>query len=559
MSGDIHDPLAAAEELIRITATLSMERDIDRLLDMVVSAACRISRADRGLIYVLDSTKRNLNIQANYNGSVKANISEFESIPLFINEERNLARLSAYTAFSGKLINIANIYEYTGFGFEDIYAFDRKYKYKTRSVLSIPLHSHKNETVGILQLFNRLSDKTQHTEAFPPEIEPVVAAFASQAAVAIDNTKLIAKNKQLIDVLNNTNRKLEEENIELRKKIQTKYDFTRIVGQGPAMQNVFSLMKKIFNSDATVLLGGQTGTGKELIAQTIHYNSSRGKKEFVAQNCAALPENLLESELFGFKKGAFSGANADKKGLIELADGGTLFLDEIGDMPLTLQAKLLRVLQEKEVRPLGSLTAKKVDVRVVAATHCDLMQKIEAGEFREDLYYRLSVFPIMLPPLIERREDIPPLLQYFLNMFSKQYNKNVSGFSPAALDLLLRYNYPGNIRELRNIIERAVLLCEDNGSILEEHLPECLLDISSPSEISNSGQDMGDLLPNYVVSPKQGLKDVLESFEATVVRKKLSECQWNQTQAAEALKIGRRTLIEKMKRYKIKRKTDSIH
>ena len=526
---------------------------------MVVPAACRISRADRGLIYVLDSTKQNLNIKANYSNSVKQNVSEFESIPLFVKEERNLARLSAYTAFSGKLINIANIYEYTGFGFEDIYAFDRKYRYRTRSVLSIPLHSHKNETVGILQLFNRLNTDTQDAEAFPSEIEPVVSAFASQAAVAVDNARLISKNKQLIVVLNNTNRKLEEENLELRKKIQTKYDFTRIVGQGPAMQKVFSLIKKIFDSDATVLLGGQTGTGKELIAQTIHYNSSRSKAEFVAQNCAALPENLLESELFGFKKGAFSGANADKKGLIELADGGTLFLDEIGDMPLALQAKLLRVLQEKEVRPLGALTSKKIDVRVIAATHCDLMQKIEAGEFREDLYYRLSVFPIMLPPLTDRREDIAPLLQYFLKMFSKQYGKNISGFSPLALDLLMRYNYPGNIRELRNIVERAILLCEENGSILEEHLPDSLPEISAPSEISNSEQLPEEQVPHYAVSSKQGLKDVLENFEATIVRKKLSECQWNQTQAAEALKIGRRTLIEKMKRYKIKRETDSIH
>jgi len=559
-----YDALATVDEFISITTSLSTERDINQLLSMVVASACRITQADMGLIYVLDSTKRFLVAKAVHSITSSPKLTEFESVPLFVGGERNLIRLGAYSAFTGKLTNIPNIYEYTGFGFDDIYAYDRKYKYHTQSILAVPLRNHENITVGILQLINRIDTATDEIIPFPGSVERIVTAFASQAAVAIDNAQLIDKNKRLIEVLNHTNKELEEENQQLRKKIQTNYDFTRIVGQGEAMQRVFSLMKKIFDSNATVLLGGQTGTGKELIAQTIHYNGNRRKGEFVPQNCAALPENLLESELFGFKKGAFSGANSDKMGLIESSHGGTLFLDEIGDMPMALQAKLLRVLQEKEVRPLGALTPKKVDIRVIAATHCDLLQKIGAGEFREDLYYRLSVFPINLPPLSDRREDLPSLLQYFLTMFCKQYTKTISGYSPKSLDALIQHEYPGNIRELRNVIERAVLLCEDGGNILLEHLPDNMQEAAIDRDLitsrhNDSATFDASIIPDSILAASHGLKDALDNYEASIVRKKLNECSWNQTQAAEELKIARRTLIEKMKRHNITRDSDAVH
>jgi len=553
----MNDALATVEEFISITTSLSTERNIDQLLSMIVASACRITQADTGLIYVLDTTKQFLVVKAVHSRSADPKLYEFESVALFIDGERNLTHLGAYSAFTGKLSNIPNIYEYTGFGFDDIYAFDRKHKYYTQSILAVPLRNHENITIGILQLINRIDSNTNEIIPFPGSVERIVTAFASQAAVAIDNAQLTNKNKRLIDVLNHSNKQLEAENQQLRKKIKSNYDFTRIVGQGEAMQRVFGLLKKIFDSDATVLLGGQTGTGKELIAQTIHYNSKRSKGEFVAQNCAALPENLLESELFGFKKGAFSGANSDKMGLIELSHGGTLFLDEIGDMPVTLQAKLLRVLQEKEVRPLGALTPKKIDIRVVAATHCDLLKKIEAGEFREDLYYRLSVFPINLPPLSARKEDMPSLLQHFLKLFSEQYSKNISGYSPKSLDILIQHEYPGNIRELRNAVERAVLLCEDGGNILEEHLPEKMQEVASRMDMKDKCTET--VIPDSVLAANDGLKDAIDNFEASIVRNKLSECSWNQTQAAEKLKIGRRTLIEKMRRYNIKRDTDAVH
>ena len=250
----------------------------------------------------------------------------------------------------------------------------------------------------------------------------------------------------------------------------------------------------------------------------------------------------MESEFFGYRRGAFTGADTDKKGLIETANNGTLFLDEIGDMPLSMQSKLLRVLQEREVRPLGSVKSVKVNIRVIAATHCDLQAMVAAGDFREDLYYRLCVFPIDIPPLRERREDLVALLNHFLSIFVEQYHKEVSGFSPAALDGLLRYDYPGNIRELNNIVERAVLLCDDGGSIDCEHLPGQLVPQSEANGQHASADQMQGSLPEMV-----------RQFEASLIIQSLKAHDGNQTQTAHALQVPRRTLIEKMNRYAIRK------
>jgi len=326
-----------------------------------------------------------------------------------------------------------------------------------------------------------------------------------------------------------------------------RYIHSQIIGRSRSMLKVYALMEKIVNSGATVLLKGDTGTGKEVVARALHFCSHRKNKNFVVQNCAALPGELLESELFGYKKGAFSGANTDKKGLIELADGGTLLLDEIGDMPIGLQAKLLRVLQDKTVRPLGSeeCVGKLINVRFIVASHCDLKEKIKTGQFREDLYYRLSVFPIELPPLHERKEDIPELLQYFLKQLSTQNQKNVLGFSDSTLKLLENYRYPGNVRELRNIVERGVLMCEAGGKILPEHLTEEIHQIYNNEQSEVVSQDIDQM---------DTLKTKLEKYEAYLIRKKLSECRGNQTKAAGELEIARRTIIDKIRRYGIVKK-----
>jgi sigma-54-dependent transcriptional regulator len=552
MNGQFGDPLIAAEELIKITTSLSTERNLHHLLNMILTSARKITHADAGRIYILDCTKRYLYVEVCQNDSIGALPKEASPIPLFINDKRNTANVCVYSTFYGKLINLPDIYQYTGFDFRETYTVDKLLGYQTQSILVVPLRSHQGITLGILELSNCLDRLTRQVLPFPQALQGIVAAFASQAAVAIDNVQLFSQNRQLIELLNSINQALEQENRQLRHTIERQSRFSEIIGHSPRMQQVYTFMEKILDSDATVLLRGETGTGKELVARAIHANSRRRKGEFVAQNCAALPENLLESELFGYRRGAFTGATTDKKGLIEVAHGGTLFLDEIGDMPLGMQAKLLRVLQEREVRPLGSVKSNTVDIRVIAATHCDLQEKVAAGEFREDLYYRLCVFPIDIPPLRERKEDLPALLSHFLKTYAEQYQKPIAGFSPDALDRLLIYDYPGNIREVKNLVERAVLLCDAGGSILPEHLPAHVMHkdhIDSFSPIT----DKKNTRSTGYGEGRDSLVELVKYFESSLIEQKLKECNWDRAKAARALKVPLRTLTEKIHRFKIKK------
>lgn len=542
----MHNPsqesLMTVEELIKIASSLSTERDLKRLLEMIVTAARKLTYAEGGSIYILDRTKRHLCIEVLQNDVMKIPLRKLSPVPLFIDGKRNVSHVCAYCAFEGKLVNVPDIYRYSGFDFRDDYQHDQLYNYRTTSVIAIPLRNHEDITIGVLQLANMHDPGTRKPCPFPQQLEGLVTAFASQAAVAINNVQLIQENRRLIEVLERTNRELEQENQALREKIGDQYRFTQLVGSSPAMQQVFSLMKKVAHSDATVLLRGETGTGKELIAATIHHNSRRHAREFVAQNCAAMPEHLLESEFFGYRRGAFTGAASDKQGLLETANDGTMFLDEIGDMPLDMQGKLLRVLQEGEMRPLGGVKSIKVNVRFIAATNRNLQEMVMAGTFREDLYYRLYVFPIDIPPLRERKEDLPVLLHHFIDLFADQYEKKIVGFTPRALDRLLLYGYPGNIRELRNLIERAVLLCEDGGSIELGHLPEQII----------AQEDDHLRLPGGIEG-QAGLPERVQHFEASLIEEKLRQNDWNQTKTAQDLRVPRRTLIEKMRRYRIKR------
>jgi sigma-54-dependent transcriptional regulator len=537
----VDNTLIALDEFIKIATSLSTERDLKSLLHMIVTSARKITQAEAGRVYILDRTKRHLFVEVDQNDAMTARRQNMTPVPLFVQGKRHVTHVCAYCAFAGKLINIPDIYAYSGFDFRDVYEFDRVNRYRTRSLLAVPLRNHDEITIGVLRLANLRDPDTGTVVPFPHQLEGMVTAFASQAAVAIDNVQLITENKRLVEILERTNRDLERENQALRHKVDDQSRFAMIVGQGPRMQQLFSLMRKVFDSDATVLLRGETGTGKELVATTIHQQSPRRQGTFVVQNCAAMPENLLESEFFGYRRGAFTGATTDKKGLLELADGGTLFLDEIGDMPAGMQAKLLRVLQEGEVRPLGGVDSTKVNIRVIAATHRDLQDMVAAGTFREDLYYRLCVFPIDIPPLRQRKEDLPALLHYFLDRCATQYQKTVRGFTPRALDSLLSYDFPGNIRELQNIVERAVLLCDDGGSIALEHIPT---PIAYPDEAETP-------LPNPVAD-EGSLADMVRHFESTLIEQKLLEHQGNQTKTARALKVPRRTLIEKMHRFNIK-------
>ena len=333
--------------------------------------------------------------------------------------------------------------------------------------------------------------------------------------------------------------RLQRENVQLKKKIATLENSLQLgsmIGRSREMQAVFQLAGKVAPHISTVLITGESGTGKELVARGIHQKSPRAEQPFVAVNCGSIPENLLESEFFGYVRGAFTGADRDKKGLFEEADGGTLFLDELGELQLSMQVKLLRVLQEHEIRRLGATRNTKVDVRIIAATAKNLADDVEAGRFREDLFYRLNVINVHLPPLRERTEDIPLLCEHFLEKFANRLNaEKMQGISPAAMKLLLRYPWPGNVRELENVIERAMVLADKN-IILPENLPENLG--------SRSGhRRLDDLLGT--LSIKEGRK----ILEHRLISRALLATGGNKSKAAELLEISYPSLLSKIKEY----------
>lgn len=336
--------------------------------------------------------------------------------------------------------------------------------------------------------------------------------------------------------------RLKKENIALKDRIRRlgcSLSFGNMVGRSPAMQRVFSMALKVARFDSTVLITGESGTGKELVAQGIHQESDRRSGPMVAVNCASIPEGLIESELFGHVKGAFTGADKDKKGLFEVAEGGTLFLDEIGDIPLALQPKLLRVLQEGEIRPLGGAAATTIEARVIAATAKELEVEMAAGQFREDLFYRLNVVPIKLPPLRERPEDIPQLCQYFITRFNETLGSSIKNISPAAMAALIQHGWPGNIRELENAIERAIVLSD--GTTLEiENFSFGTAGASTSDGEGGGGYDGFSL--------KAGKAEL----EERMIRKALAATGGNRTHAATMLEISHPSLLSKIKLYGIK-------
>lgn len=338
-------------------------------------------------------------------------------------------------------------------------------------------------------------------------------------------------NEDILQTVRNAlrQRELFSENRYLRRELKQRYNFESIIGRSDSLMNIFKLIEKISTINSSVLIQGESGTGKELIAKAIHYNSPRADGAFVAINCAALPENLLESELFGYAKGAFTGAHTNKIGLFKTADGGTLFLDEISEMPMSLQVKLLRALQEREFIPLGSSKPITFDARIVAATNRNLDEEIAANRFREDLYYRLSVFSLTLPPLRERREDIPLLVRFFVEKYARALNIPPKPVSEDAMHALINYEWRGNVRELQNAIERAVTLSDD--TIEPSHLPQKVL------ETSSAIRDLtGQTLP-------------LEEVERKHIIETLKKVNDDKTRAADLLGIDLSTLYRKLKRY----------
>ena len=334
--------------------------------------------------------------------------------------------------------------------------------------------------------------------------------------------------------------RLKRENTRLRMKIRTieeNYRFGNMVANSKVMQEVFRFAEKVARFDTAVLITGESGTGKELVARGIHFTGPRSQKPWVPVNCGGMPENLIESELFGHVRGAFTGADRARSGLFREADGGTLFLDEIGELPPSLQVKLLRVLQESEVRPVGGTKAVKVNVRVVAATARNLEDEIEKKGFREDLFYRINIMPIQLPPLREREEDIPLLARLFIERFNKQFGTGIQGISPAAMSALLRHAWPGNVRELENVIQRAVVLAEES-ELLPDHLPESLGAAAASLELAP-------------IVKGDSLKDARRELERVMIARALEKTGGNRTRACRILEISHPSLLSKMKQYNL--------
>jgi DNA-binding NtrC family response regulator len=336
--------------------------------------------------------------------------------------------------------------------------------------------------------------------------------------------------------------RLQAENVLFKKQLKAKYKFKNIIGDSDVMQQIFQFIEKIAATNSTIMIRGESGTGKELVARAIHYNSDRRDKPMVPVNCGAIPEDLLESELFGYEKGAFTGALKTRIGRFELADGGTIFLDEIGDMSPALQVKILRVLQEHEFERVGGVKSIKVDIRVIAATHRDLEKSVKQGIFREDLYYRLNVIPFTLPPLRGRISDIPLLTNHFMKKFNKDKKQNIKGISPEVLKCFARYHWPGNVRELENLIERMVIL-KGEGVIEQEDLPEKLL-----------GAELPDVIPSIDI-PDGGMSfnSAVSKFERELILRALKKTDWIKNRAAKLLQLKRTTLVEKMKKIQLTR------
>ncbi len=485
----------AWNELVAILSAINSSLEPDKVLGTIAQSAARIMQAEASSVLMLDRRSGRLVFTAAA-GPVGAGLigQEFDA-------GLGIAGRVITTGRPQVVRDVASDPEF----FEGI---DAKSDFVTREMVAVPMVNN-DSVIGVVEVLNRRVDR------FESEDVEVLRLFAELAAVAVDNA--------------NRHQQLKRENEGLRSS--SGMGDVGIIGSGPALQEVQDLCRRVAPSNATVLLLGETGTGKELMARHIHLLSSRKEKPFIGINCAALAETLLESELFGHEKGAFTGAVAKKVGRFELAEGGTIFLDEIGDVSPATQVRLLRVLQEREYVRVGGTRTVACDVRVIAATNRDLTRSIAEGEFREDLYYRLNVFPINLPPLRDRREDIPLLVQHFVKVSAQQLGVDVPEVSADATAMLTTHSWPGNIRELQNVVERMVLMC-DGGEILPLHVPR---------EIAGSVH--GEIRPNG----ESGLR----GYERAMIVQALADNEWNQTKAAQALKISRDNLRYRVKKYDI--------
>jgi len=434
--------------------------------------------------------------------------------------------------------------------FEAVLAKDYDLSFATQGVEALRILSTKDVNLVLLdvrmpgmdgiEVLRRIKEANEQTDvivvtavkSLKTAVEAIKLGAFDYITKPFDIHEILALIKRVVE-----KQELVKEVLYLRDEVARDHRFENLVGRNARMQEIYALITRIADNNATVLLNGESGTGKEVLARAIHQQSNRNHRPFVAVNCAAIPSELLESELFGHEKGAFTGAIATKVGKFELANGGTLFLDEVGSMRFDLQAKILRALQEREIERVGGTRIIKIDVRVLAATNRDLKKAVEEGTFREDLYYRLNVVPITLPPLRQRRDDVPLLVEHFIAKYNREFNRRVKGFSAGATAALYQYEWPGNVRELENVIERAVALAQSEIISLRE----------LPLDIFILGRDIIEDIQKVGL----GLREARNQFERHYILTILEKVYWNQTEAARILGLHRNTLLWKLQRLNI--------
>ncbi|NIM18872.1 MAG: GAF domain-containing protein [Candidatus Latescibacteria bacterium] len=488
------------QDLLHISASINSTLNLQELLRKIVDSVIRVTDCDRGFL-MLRNEKGDLTF------AIARSKDEKDLDEKCFEISQTIARETADTGEPVVVDSVQNHETYRDQ--ESIVDLEIKAAY------GLPL-KFEDRLVGVIYVdSNRISQRLTDTDL------SIIRSFGAQAAVAIENAKKHGE--------------LEHSVQDLKKQLAGQFDFSGIIGRSKALQEVIDTIKRIAPVSSNVLIQGESGTGKELVARAIHHNSHRKDKVFYPINCAAIPESLLESALFGHLKGSFTGADADRKGAFETANGGTIFLDEVAEIPRSVQAKLLRVLQDGEIQRIGSDATINVDVRIIAATNKNLMKEVREGKFRDDVYYRLNVVPIRMPPLRERPADIILLSEHFLERYSKLNDKKRPILTSEAKKRLLNYNWPGNVRVLENLMERIVALHEE-GKIIDAPEVEKLLGIEGAGK---------------AVLEKSSLKEILDAYESQFIRKTLMTNSWNVTKAAQVLGISRQVLHNKIRKYNL--------
>jgi Nif-specific regulatory protein len=507
--------------LSMVARLVNQELDVDRVIELVTGMVVEATRGERGFILLKGPDGE---FVFRHGRGIDDKVINTPELQISNSIAKDVAR-------TGQPIHVSEAVEDDRF--KD---FKSVMDLKLRSILCAPIKDKEGEVLGVMYV-----DHNQVARNFTKEDLNFLAAIAQKVAIPIKNSKLL---RETVDRLEVAEARLEA----AATQLQTKYRYDQIIGRTEPMQKVFKLLDRIVETSHSVVIHGESGTGKELIARAIHYNGVRKQKPFVAENCAALSDTLLEAELFGHVKGAFTGADRDSKGLFELANGGTLFLDEIGDMSERMQKKLLRVLQEGEVRPVGGKRVFHVDVRIISASNKDLKQMVNERKFREDLYYRLNVITVNLPPLRERRDDIVMLVQHFL----KKHESDGHGraIERETMRLMANYDWPGNVRELENEVNRLVAMSDDTigPDCLSQKIRDGAMTSSAASGGgSSSGGGPGGLQRFF----NRSLKDVENEFMREIITTTLKQTNWHRTKAAKILKVPTSTLFNKMKKYGI--------